>query len=141
MRRSNLIAWSLAAWAAVGIFWFFATRSRHPTLGLAIIVTASLMVAYAGASYVNHLVLMPRLRASRSLGRYLLSLLLVMTVFTAAALSVIRVSYLTTLGPDPDPNGVYNHYAIDLFGMAVHLAGAALIVRGFRFLNQPQSTS
>ena len=31
-------------------------------------------------------------------------------------------------GPDADPNGAYKHFAIDLFGMAVHLGVAALVV-------------
>lgn len=51
-----------------------------------------------------------------------------MALFTAFALAVIRVSYLMTCGPDTDPYGVYKHYAIDLFGMVVHVAAAALIV-------------
>ena len=46
----------------------------------------------------------------------------------AAALAVIRVSYLKLFGPDADPNGVSKHFAIDLFGMAVHLPAAAVVV-------------
>jgi len=33
-----------------------------------------------------------------------------MLALTAAALAVIRVSYVKTLGPDPDPLGVYKHF-------------------------------
>ena len=43
-------------------------------------------------------------------------------------LAVIRVSYTKMWGPDADPNGAYKHFAIDLFGMAVHLGVAALVV-------------
>jgi hypothetical protein len=52
-----------------------------------------------------------------------------MALLTAVALAIIRLSYLVTIGPDPDPYGLYKHYAIDLFGMAVHVGLAALIVR------------
>jgi hypothetical protein len=32
------------------------------------------------------------------------------------------------VGPDPDPNGAYKHFAIDLFGMVVHSVVAARVV-------------
>jgi len=40
-------------------------------------------------------------------------------VFTGLALTVIRLSYFKALGPDPDPNGVYRHCAIDFTGNGV----------------------
>ena len=43
-----------------------------------------------------------------------------------------RIAYLRTLGPDPDPNGVYVHFAIDFFGMAVPVAVANFFWRNFR---------
>jgi hypothetical protein len=49
-------------------------------------------------------------------------------VLTAAALAVIRVSYVKAVGPDPDPLGVYKHYAIDFLGVLVHVAAAVLVV-------------
>lgn len=49
-------------------------------------------------------------------------------IFTAIALAIIRISYFETFGPDTDPYGVYKHFAIDYFGMMVHVAIAALIV-------------
>ncbi len=52
-----------------------------------------------------------------------------MIVLTAAALGVIRVAYAKLWGPDADPNGVFKHFGIDLFGMAVHLVAAAVVVR------------
>ncbi len=51
-----------------------------------------------------------------------------MAIFTAIALAIIRVSYYMTFGRDTDPYGVYKHFAIDLFGMIVHVALAAFIV-------------
>ncbi len=55
-----------------------------------------------------------------------------MLVLTGVALAIIRVSYAKLWGTDADPNGVYKHFAIDLFGMAVHLGLAALVVRAAR---------
>ena len=51
-----------------------------------------------------------------------------MALLTAVGLGIIRLSYLMTFGPDADPYGVYKHYAIDLFGMVVHVGAAALVV-------------
>lgn len=51
------IVWSLLAWPAVGMFWLVTTRSFHPTWNLALTTTASLITAFAGASYVNHRIL------------------------------------------------------------------------------------
>jgi hypothetical protein len=119
---------ALVAWVAVWIFWLTTTRGFHPTFGLAVIVTTSLVVAFATAVTLNHRVLLPRRRATGQWGTYALALAATMVVLTALALAVIRVSYLRAFGPDPDPNGVYKHFAIDLFGMAVHLVGAAVVV-------------
>ncbi len=104
------------------------TRDFHPLFSLAVVVTTSLVVAYAAAAYVNHLVLIPRLFATGRRWSYASGLAVTMAVLTAAALAVIRVTYAEWWGPDPDPNGVYKHFAIDLFGMAVHLVGAAVVV-------------
>lgn len=46
---------------------------------------------------------------------------------------MIRIAYLTALGPDPDPNGVY----IDFFGMATHVAAVAAITKVFRKKMRP----
>lgn len=134
MKRSHEIAWSAVAWFAVGLFWFGVTRSYHPRAGLAGIVTASLVTAYAAAAYINHLVLIPRLYRARKRGKYTLALAAVSLVFTAIALLIIRTAYIFTLGPDLDPNGVYKHFAIDFAGMVVHLLGAWLVVWIFKRL-------
>lgn len=36
-----------------------------------------------------------------------------MAVLTTLALTVIRISYFNTVGPDADANGAYKHFAID----------------------------
>jgi hypothetical protein len=125
---------SVAVWVAVWAFWLVVTRSFHPSQGLAVVVTTSLVVAYATATYINHLILVPRLRATGHRGRYVAWLLGTMLLLTGIALAVIRVAYLNWWGPDADPNGLYKHYVIDLFGMAVHLLVAeGVIAVGRRF--------
>ncbi|MBK6941550.1 MAG: hypothetical protein IPH13_15330 [Planctomycetes bacterium] len=132
---------SLVAWVAVWAFWLIVTRDFHPLFSLAVVVTTSLVVAYAAAAYVNHLVLIPRLNGTGRRWSYAISLAMTMAVLTAAALAVIRVTYAEWWGPDPDPNGVFKHYAIDLFGMAVHVLLAAGVVAVVRRLRRAHSSS
>jgi hypothetical protein len=127
----------VVGWLAVGLFWLVLTHRFHPTGALAIITTASLVSAYATASYVNHLSLVPRYYRRGHYGRYVAGLVVTMAILTALALAVIRTCYITTLGPDPDPNGVYVHYGIDFIGMAVHLLIAACVVWAVGKLSQP----
>lgn len=129
MTRTTDLRRSAAAWLAVAAFWLITTRNYHPSWALAAIVTGSLMVAYSSASYLNHLVLLPRFFGSRRYRLYWALLLGIMLTFTGAALAVIRVAYFHLHGPDPDPNGAVKHYLIDLVGMVVHVAAAALVVR------------
>jgi hypothetical protein len=129
-----MLALSLLGWFGAWVLWFTLTRDFHPTLTLAVIVTTSLVVAYAAAAYINHLVLIPRFWATGRPIWYVFSLSMMMALLTAAALAVIRTSYFQLWGPDPDPNGAYKHFAIDLFGMAVHLllaAGVVMVARRF----------
>jgi hypothetical protein len=130
LNRSQL-ALTLLAWGGVGLFWFYATRSFHPTFSLAVIVTTSLDVAFACASYVNHLALVPIFWRTRRQFAYAALLLLVMAVFTGIALVIIRLSYFAQVGPNYSGaglNGFYVHFAIDFFGMTVHVAAAAIVV-------------
>jgi hypothetical protein len=128
-KRMPKLIWSLFAWIAVWCFWLTLTRGFHPSFSLAVIATTSLVGFYAIAAYTNHLVLVPRL-CSHGVGwSYLISMAAVMALLTALALAIIRISYLVTLGSDPDPYGLYKHYAIDLFGMVVHVGLASLAVR------------
>jgi hypothetical protein len=122
------LALSLVAWVGVWSFWLLTTRKFHPTAALAIIVTTALVAAYATAAYLNHLVLLPRLWEVGRRWRYLAVLVAVIVMLTAAALTVIRLCYLELWGPDPDPNGAYKHFVIDLVGMVVHLLAAAGVV-------------
>ena len=128
MTRKALV-FSLLAWSGVWAFWLFATRGSHPTFTLALIVTTSLMVAYALAAHLNHLWLIPRYWVTGRRGMYAGCLAGSMLLLNGAALTVIRVSYFQLWGPDADPYGVYKHFAIDLFGMVVHLLLAAGAVR------------
>jgi hypothetical protein len=120
---------SMMAWASVWAFWLLLTHRYHPTFVLALIVTTSLVVAFAAAAYCNHFVLMPRLWATKKPGQYFAWLIATMVLFTTIALAIIRVSYFYLFGPDADPYGLYKHFVIDLFGMIVHVSLAALIVR------------
>ncbi|MFO0809938.1 MAG: hypothetical protein U0746_15055 [Gemmataceae bacterium] len=128
MRRLSPFALWLLAWAAVWAFWFATTQNFHPTRTLAAIVTTVLVAAYAAAAFVNHRVLVPRLWSPGRRWRYAVALAAVMVALTAAALGVIRISYRELWGPDADSHGAYKHFAIDLFGMAVHLLAAAGVV-------------
>lgn len=128
MKRSALVC-SVLAWLAVWAFWLLVTRDSHPTFVLALIVTTSLVAAYAMVAFVNHLWLIPLIWKPNRRGIYAAMLLLLMLFTNGLALTVIRVSYFQLWGPDADPYGAYKHFAIDLFGMVVHLLLAALVVR------------
>jgi len=125
--RSQAITWSVVAWIAVWAFWLATTRSYHATWPLAVIATTALVSAYAAAAYVNHLVLVPRLLRNGWNLRYASSLIGIMMLFTAAALAVLRLFYVKILGPFP-VRPWYEDYAIDLFGMVVHVLAAAAVV-------------
>ena len=118
------------AWAGAWAVWLVTTHSFHPSWLLAVIVTTSLLTAYAVAVHFNHGLLIPRFWRAGRRGSYVLALAAMMLVLTGIALTVIRASYTrwTQLGPDQN---VAKHFAIDLFGMAVHLILAWLVVRLF----------
>ncbi len=128
MRWSRKLSWSLAAWLAIGLFWFVVTRKAHPTLALALVTTCSLVIAYALVIYLNFLVFVPKYFRSKRYARHFVSLLGAMAFLTALALGVIRVSYYQAVGPDPDPNGFWVHFMIDFAGMTVHLLAATALV-------------
>jgi hypothetical protein len=134
MARSQSLRGSLLAWGVVWAFWLATTHTFHPTFVLAMIVTTSLVTAYAAAVYVNHLMLLPKLWQAGRRWTYAGGLAVAMCLLTAGALVIIRVSYRLMWGPDPDPWGAYKHYLIDLFGMAVHVGAAAGAVLLFRRL-------
>lgn len=126
--RARLIALAHLAWIAVGIFWYFITRNSHPTTELAIIVTASLVAASAVVTDINLFELIPWYWRPHRFGTYAFALLGTIAALTALALAVIRLSYFHRLGPDPDPHGLYKHFAIDLCGIAAHVMLASAVV-------------
>jgi hypothetical protein len=130
--RLGTILGTAVVWVAVGIFWYFATRSFHPTRRVALTVTISLVAAYAAAVYLNHLYLIPRFWKRGSWPAYWSTLLAAMIAFTAVALTIIRVSYIRLLGPDPNPNGLYIHFGIDFLGMVAHVMAAAAVVLAWK---------
>ena len=118
---------SLLAWIAVGLFWLVTTRDFHPTWPLAIVATGSLLTCYAAASYVNLLILVPRyLRGGRA-GIYAAALAGVMVVFTAMAIVVLRTYYIHVIGAG-SVHSLELDFALDFFGMVVHVTGAAGVV-------------
>lgn len=131
-RATILILVSVLLWGAVWGFWFVTTRSFHPTLTLALLVTTSLVVAYAAAAGIHHQVLIPRWLANRRWIAYAIGLSATMLLLTGLALVIIRIGYESMLGPDPDPYGAIKHFGIDLFGMAVHLLAAAGVIAVLR---------
>lgn len=128
MRRWRVVGYSAAAWVGVWAFWLVVTRGFHPTWAHGVVVTTSLVAAYAAASSINRLVLVPRFWRKGLRWRSLAWLAGTMALLTGLALAVIRAAYLAWSGPDADPYGAVKHYAIDLFGMAVHVGMAELVV-------------
>jgi hypothetical protein len=99
----------------------------HPTLLINVIVTALFLCAYASGVYLNHLILIPRLFRSRNYLGYFSSLIGVMAVLTFIVLFAIRATYFSLWDPNLIGDYWWN-YGIDLFGMIVHVSGAALLV-------------
>ena len=134
LSRIRSIAPALFAWSAVWLFWLVATWGFHPTPALAVVVTTSLVGAYAAVFHLNRGVLVPRLwKRGRKWG-YLGAGVAMMGVGNGVALGVIRGAYGALWGSDADPDGAVKHFAIDLFGMAVHLVGATAVAWGWRGL-------
>ncbi|HPH64158.1 MAG TPA: hypothetical protein PLF40_00360 [Kofleriaceae bacterium] len=128
--RGWLLA-SLLLWVAIGIGWLRLTRGFHATDQLAAIATASLVTAYAAAAYLNHLVLIPRYWRTGQHKRYALTLLAAMLTLTAIALAVLRTFYIRAIGPAA-VNRLEVDFALDFFGMLVHVSAAALVVHVLR---------
>lgn len=114
-------------WLLLLAFWIVFSIDYHPTLLIDVIVTSLLLVAYASAIYLNHLVLIPRFFRSHRYLQYSLGLFVYMAALTFLALFAIRATYFSLC--DPNQIGDYwQHYAIDLFGMMVHVAAAAFLL-------------
>ena len=103
--RVRLFLETLVVWVLVGLFWYFTTLQLPSACALARTVTISLVVAYATAVYLNHLLFIPRFWRANRWPAYWGSLLMTMIALTTIAVAIIRVSYIRSLGPDPNPNG------------------------------------
>jgi multisubunit Na+/H+ antiporter MnhE subunit len=120
---------ALILWVALTAVWIAVTRSFHPTLAVAALATTSLVSCFAIAAWINEAQLLPRARATGRRGRYWCELVGVMLLLTGLALAGVHVAY-RLLGPYPT-GPIPRHYAIDLLGMAVHVAAARAIVAGW----------
>lgn len=127
----------MIAWTAVAAFWFALTANHHPTRGLAVGVTITLVAASAIAAHLN-LGLRARKRRDRTTERRVWAVLVPsVLILTAVALAIIRLLY-TEAGFTP--GSVAYHYAIDLAGIVVHVAATAAVVGFFRALRRERGT-
>jgi hypothetical protein len=107
--------------------WAWVSVPFYPTIEVDLIVTALLLVTYITAVYLNALVLWPRLWKQQKRWEYLLALIPILGGLTLIVLAMIRLTYSETVGPER-LGPYWQHFAIDLFGMTVHVAGAAGIM-------------
>ena len=120
--RTQLLIWILL----LG-FWITFSFGYHPTLLIDFCVTTILLAAYAGAIYLNVLLLMPWLWRTHRFMRYLGALILSMGMINFIALAGVRAVYFSL--SDAERIGDYwEHYVIDLFGMVVHVAAASALL-------------
>jgi len=127
MTRKQVLRRSVLTWVGVWAFWLFTTRSFHANWTLAAIATTSMVVCFAVAAYVNHLVLVPGLWRSGRRVLYGIALLLVMLGLTGVALAIIRLFYTVIFGPFP-VKPWHIDYSIDFAGRVGHVAAAAIVV-------------
>ncbi len=114
-------------WAVLLAFWILFSIRNHPTILIDVIVTSLLLIAYSTAIYLNHLIFIPRFFRSKNYVRYFSVLFLTMIVLTFPVHFAIRTVYFALW--NPEQIGDYrSHYVVDLFGMMVHVVGAALLL-------------
>jgi len=123
----------LLPWAGLWCGWVIFSRNNHPTLPLNMIATGILLAAFAAALYFNWLVLVPRLWQRKRYTTYWGALLVIANILTAVTVVAISSVYDLLWGPDPRRFGFWVNYGLDLTGMCVHLAGAAVIVHVTRW--------
>ncbi|MDP4231055.1 MAG: hypothetical protein Q8916_11705 [Bacteroidota bacterium] len=122
-------------WICLFIFWVAFSRNYHPALFIDVVVTLILLSGYAFVVYVNILALIPRFWRQKRLLKYWLALLSSMLLTTLVILALVRLVYSSF--SDPARIGDYwEHFAIDFFGMAVHVFAAVCFVRIIRFLRE-----
>lgn len=126
----------VAIWSGVFTFWLFATRNHHPTLTIAILATAVLVIAFALAVYANHLFLLPGFARRRLWLQYVVSLLVTIAVLDLAAVLLIQFIYDYLWGPDPLRYGFWFNVASEGALIIIHLATAMGIVWLARYLRR-----
>jgi hypothetical protein len=114
-------------WLLLYTIWVVVSHSSHPTLLLDLVVTAILLAAYAAAVYFNWLVLVPRLLQGGAKPGYVAGLVASLAGLTLLAVCTLRWTYVV-LGYGGVLGAFWPNYLVDLAGMALHLAGAALVL-------------
>ena len=94
---------------------------------LNVIVTGLMVIFYAAAVYLNQLVVVPVLRRYDS-WQYFMVLAALLITLNIILLSMIRYVYAMNVG-DHLLGDYWQHFAIDLFGMVLHVSVAAAINR------------
>lgn len=138
LRRSIL---HIFVWLGVFTFWLLTTRQFHPTLGIAILATAVLVLVSAIAVYINRLFLLPRFAHRRLWWQYLLSLSAVVIILDLIAVPLIQTIYDWLWKPDPLRFGFWFNMISDGFIIIIHLIIAMGINGGKKLLRgriQPQ---
>jgi hypothetical protein len=113
------------SWGALWGFWVVVSRHNHPNLMLNAIASALLVATFAGAVYLNHLRLIPRLWGTRRFAAYGAALLLVMGVLALACTAAIHVVYDMLQGPDPARFGFWANFGMEFGLVAFHVAVVA----------------
>ncbi len=128
MRRLDL-----AGWAALWGFWVAASRRNHPNLTLNLTASALLVATFAGAAYLNHLWLIPRLGQARRFVAYGVALVVVMGGLALGCAAAIHLAYDVLWGPDPARFGFWTNVGMEFGLVAFHVgaiaAGAWLLGR------------
>lgn len=91
------------------------------------------------SSYTHQIHLVPNYLQTGKYWTYTLTLAATTLGLTAAALVMIRISYVHVFGPYP-LNYWYIDYGIYVFGMLIHLVGAMAASFGWRWLSKLRST-
>ncbi len=125
-----------AVWSGVFLFWLVVTRQHHPTMTIAVSVTAILVSSFLLGVYTISLFLMPRFAHQRLWLRYVISLLAVIAVLDLLAVLLIQLIYDWLRGADPLRYGFWFNLASDGFGIAVHVVAAMIAMWIGRFLRR-----
>ena|SRR5579864_8466452 len=120
--KTQIILWS----TALG-FWVTFSIRYHPTLRIDVFVTLILLSSYAAMIYFNYLQLIPKLFHKEKYFSYWSALIFSMMILTLTALFVIRLIYTILWNPE-ELGEFWQHYGIDLFGMAIHSFFAMVVV-------------